>query len=477
MTMFKAPQLVATLCRKLGIHRGAPRVWLEGILPARAGFTPGARYSVSVPDGDNRVVLKIEANGIRMVSSKTKGDRELPVIDINSRELLSRFDGMNAVRVVLRENEIHILPDAVEVKIADRTKRLEEAVAAGAISVASISHGIGVLSHAMHQGLQDAGLATKLVWACDIREDVLEHAAKVNDAWDTDTAALAVPVQQLAFADEYTLGRLAKPVILEAGLPCTAASIAGRSKKGLSKAEDDEVAGHLVAAFIAIIARVNPSVVLLENVRPWFATASASILRTSLKEFGYEVQERSIDGAEYAIEARPRQVLLAVTRGVEIDLAQMVAPTRVVKTVGEILEPVPDDDASWSAMSYLREKEVFDKMNGKGFAMQVISPDDTRVGTCGTGYAKNRSTEPKLKHPSNPDLLRLFTPVEHARLKGIPENLIAGIESKTFAHQVLGQSVIWPAFRALGRQIGDALLGYTSPCVVDRFEDLPLFAA
>ena len=40
----------------------------------------------------------------------------------------------------------------------------------------------------------------------------------------------------------------------------------------------------------------------------------------------------------------------------------------------------------------------------------------------------------------------------------IPERLIEGITSSTTAHAYLGQSVIWPAFRALGEVIGKALL-------------------
>jgi len=63
-----------------------------------------------------------------------------------------------------------------------------------------------------------------------------------------------------------------------------------------------------------------------------------------------------------------------------------------------------------------------------------------------------------VPHPENPALLRLFTPAEHARLKGIPERLIEGITSPTTAHAYLGQSVIWPAFRVLGEVIGKALL-------------------
>lgn len=476
----KATRLIGTLVRKLGINKGAPRLWLEGIFPARAGFLPGKRYSVSAPDGELRVVLKLDDAGIRLVSSKVRSDQAQPVIDLNSRELLARFEGMNAVRVILMDGELHILPDAVEVKKIDRRKRLEAAIENQVVTIASVSHGVGVLSNAMHDGLKAAGFTPKLQWACEIREEVIEQAARANNAWDADTIALSMPLQQLALADEFTLSRLPRPVILEGGLPCTAASLSGRARKHLAKAEDDETAGHLIAAFIALIARVNPCVVMLENVLPYFNTASASILRTQLKELGYDVQEKEMRGEEYVIEARPRRVLVAVTEGIVVDLASMIAPHREHQTVASILDAVAEDDPSWSKMQYLVDKQVRDKADGKGFAMQVIAPESTRVGTLGTGYNKNRSTEPKLVHPTDPTLMRLFTPAEHARLKGVPPELIDGVTSKTFAHELLGQSVVWPAFRQLGEHLGRALqkglVATTHRAAVEK-EDGPLFAA
>ena len=158
-------RLIGTLVRKLGVNKGAPRLWLEGLFPSRAGFLPGKRYSVSAKDGENRVVLKIDDTGVRLVSTKSKGDKELPVIDLNSKELLSRFEGMNAVRVVMMDGEIHILPDAIEVKKIDRKKRLEVALENKVITIGSVSHGVGVLSNAFHEGLKAVGLTPKLAWA------------------------------------------------------------------------------------------------------------------------------------------------------------------------------------------------------------------------------------------------------------------------------------------------------------------------
>lgn len=86
-----------------------------------------------------------------------------------------------------------------------------------------------------------------------------------------------------------------------------------------------------------------------------------------------------------------------------------------------------------------------------------MTADSTSVGTIGRGYSKARSTEPFLAHPVDQGLSRLFTAVEHARLKGIPESLVAGV-SETTAHEILGQSVIYPVFEAVGKAIGQSLM-------------------
>lgn len=454
-------KIVAAALKKLGLNRGTPRLWLEGNAPSRAGFAPGVRFNVEVNPGRKAVVLRIAEDGDRVVSRKVKADRERPVIDINSAEALAVFEGMSEVRVLLGQNEIWILPLAVEVKKVERLSRLAGELAEGRISVGAVAHGVGVMSNALHVGIKDEGLRPALRWAIEIEEDALDQAMSTNSAWSQDTIAIAMPLQHVALADDFLVGSLPRVSILEAGLPCTAASVAGRAKKHLAQAEDDGKAGHLVAAFIALIGRINPAIVVLENVVPWFSTASGAILRTQLGELGYDVQEKALDGGQYALEARPRKVMVAVTHGLSVDLDAMVAPPRAVQCLGDVLEDVPLDAPCWSEMRYLKEKEVRDVAAGKGFRMSIGDAHTTKVGTVGTGYGKNRGTEIKVQHPTNPDLLRLLTPREHCRIKGIPEKLIEGVESKTRAHELVGQSVIWPAFRHLGAVLGAALAAHS----------------
>lgn len=452
-------RFVASIVRGIGSNKNAPRVWLQGSEPARAGFTPGTAYDVVIDEQRNMVRLEVTEQGMRVVSSKSKSLPDVPVIDLNSHKVLSLFEGLDQVRVILHEGVIYILPLASEARRKLRENEWREYVETGKpIPMSSVSHGGGILDHALHNGMQQAGFKTKLAWACDIREDMLEHARRVNEVWDKDTVAVAMPLQELAF-DEYVLSRLPKSLILSAGIPCEASSASGRAKNGTSCAEQHEHVGHLIAGFLAIVARVNPVLVQVENVVPYMNTSSMWIMRHQLRDLGYVVFETVIDGADWnVLEHRKRMVMVAVSKGLAhtFDFNDLVFPAKQTLRLGDVLEPIAEDADNWSEFKYLIDKLERDRSAGKGFEMQIFNEESTRVSTIGKGYSKIRSTEPKISHPTNPKLMRQLTVTEHARCKGIPDHLTVG-GSQTFCHEMLGQSVIHPPFIAIGELIGNSL--------------------
>lgn len=467
--------------------RGTARIWLEGRRLERAGFIPAARYEISFDEATRSITLSLAANGDRMVSRKTRGDAELPVIDIANGKLLSAFDGLDSVKIRFDSGAVIISPTATDLRKLERAERLRRRMNSGeALAVGSVSTGLGILALAMHEGLEAAGLKSDLKFAVDIEPAYLEQCAKANPAWDASTIAVEAPMQELAF-DASALLRLPKVDILEAGIPCTAHSPAGRAKKSLAKPEDDPQAGHLVAGFLAIAAAVNPAVILVENVPSYMTSASFSILTNQLREWGYAVHADVLKGSEFGcLEHRDRMAMVAVTEGIEFDIETLVVPNQEPAMLGDYLEDVADDSPLWSPMSYLRKKEERDIAAGKGFRMQIFQPDSSKIATLTRGYAKIRSTDPKLQHPTDPTLLRQITPIEHARIKGVPEKMIEGL-GITIAHQMLGQSILAKPFRALADHIGNALVawqhGIALPKAAPRsrpapspLSDLPLFA-
>ena len=129
---------------------------------------------------------------------------------------------------------------------------------------------------------------------------------------------------------------------------------------------------------------------------------------------------------------------------------------RTVRTVNDILEDVAWDSPEWRGFDYLKSKEVRDAAKGNGFSMQVVTPQSTSVPVLREGYHKGGSTDPLLAHPENPDLLRQFTVVEHARIKQVPERLVEGL-NKTDGHILLGQGIAYAPVVALFKRIGESL--------------------
>lgn len=446
--------------KKIGTHRGAPRLFLDGVQASRAGFSPGEKFDVSIGGeaGNLHVVISKNVDGSRTVSHRVKSDQSIPVIDINSKELLAMFDGMDELRVVVAKDNVYLLPLASQIKKVERFDRLAGKIARGEpLSMGSLSHGGGILSHAIHKGLTDSGMKAELSFVNEIRTDLIEQAIAQNDAWGHNTRAVVMGMQEVV-QDDWLMNALPKLEILEMGLPCSGASKAGATKRALEKMEDHPDVGHLVFAALAILNKTQPAVVLLENVPQYENTASAQILRLQLRDMGYNCHEAVLEGRDFgSLENRVRWCLVATTDGVDFDFESLAPSVHLVRKIGDIVDPsIPLDSPKWRAYEGLKEKAVRDKEDGKGFKMQVVTEDSTSIPTLREGYAKAGTCDPLLQHPEDPSLLRLLMAAEHANVKGVPPELIQGL-SETIAHQLLGQGIVYEPFRAVGQRIGEAI--------------------
>ena len=447
-------------------HKGAPRVWCQGRAPAKSGFEPGKKFTLEkLPDGKAGLLLKLCDEGDRTVSKKTyPSGTQVPVIDINSKTELAEFEGCESVRVVFGEGLVYISPVASEIRRVRRLGRLREKFQKNEpLQAAGICSGGGVLSHAVHAGFKDAGVTSKVAMFNEIREDLAEHAVCANDAFDEDTVMLNLPLQELAF-DEAVLKRLGEVDVVELGLPCSGASLAGRAKRSLGIPEEHPDVGHLVVAALALLAKLNPVACVFENVPQYGSSASAVLIRQQLRDFGYETHEVELFGPDFGeLEARKRWALVAVTKGIPYDISTLVPAPFAVRTLSEVMEPAdsPALAKEWRPMEGLKEKAKRDKENGHNFAMQIYDGSETRIHTLTKGLSKNRSTDPKFSHPENPDLLRVPSVGEHARCKGVPLHLVSGL-CKTIAHELLGQGITYRPFRQLAKHLAEALKAFAT---------------
>lgn len=446
------PTLINTTVQK---HKRGSRIWLEGQRIQREGFLPGLRYTII--EKDSCLILSICEEGCHLVSRRHRNGHDLPIIDLTSRALETLFYGVERIRVLVRRGCIIISAHYQCIERKDREVRITNRIRANTpLSLGSLFHGGGVLDKAIHHGFANAGVNSTISIAVEIDGQYLDSSIANNpELWDSQSIPVESGVQYLQMSDK-------SPRLdgVCAGIPCTGASLSGRSKLKLAFAEDHSGAGACFFWFLLFVQKVNPAFIIIENVPTYATTASASVIRSVLTTLGYEIKERVFGGNDFgALEDRYRWVLVALSKGLfsDFDLESVQPVCSKPTTIGDVLDQVSADADTWKSYEYLAEKESKDRNAGKGFRRQLLSPEDDRCGTIGRSYNKARSTEPFLKHPTDGSLSRLFTPGEHARLKGIPESVIHGL-SATTAHEVLGQSVIYPAFVAIAQAIARHLL-------------------
>ena len=417
---------------KIGTNRITPRLWIEGVKLAAAGFNRGDRYSIRHDRGT--LTIHRSPTGNRKVSGRTRHGKDVPVIDLEMQSLLQSFDPESRVRVTFSADTITVTLHHEDRAIAEREKAFRTALSEKALTEASLFTGAGISTLAIHQAITDAGYKAKVRWVVDTELKYLQVGYSNNYAITDETCAIIGRAEEIEPA-YYT------PVnILSFSMPCAGFSTAGKSKHKLS-AETHDSATSLFGVVNAIRS-ANPAVLISENVTEAQTAPAYVLLKAELTRLGYCIFERILDSNDTgSVENRRRYWFIAISKGLAQGFQFLTATYgrhTDRRTIADILETdIPE--ALWSDNTYLKEKAVRDRRDGKGFAnRQLLTGEEERCGTIGRHYNKRRSTEPFITREDGSE--RLFTPVEHARVKSIPEAIIQDVNA-TNAHEILGQSI------------------------------------
>lgn len=438
---------------KVGEHRGQRRLWLEGGRLAAAGFDAGTRYHV-VFDVDTRTIaLEIDPAGDRQVSGRRRVGQAAPtpILDLAGADVTDIVGEAGSVRALLTKGRIVFSLHPRDVAKAEREARVREHVKDGYVTEGTLCAGAGIATLGVATGVEEAGLLSRVEWIVDRERRYLEVALSNNPAVTPATRIYEASLEELEPA---LIGRVD---VLQVSLPCTGHSKSGKAKRKLAQAEDHPTDALAVFGALRLMEAVQPSVVISENVTEASTSATYALLRAYLHESGYQVFEKVMDQEDAGtIERRERWWFVAISDGLApgFDLSQIPARARQYRVLGDALEHVPADDPQWRHHDYLDAKQERDEALGKGFHRQLVHADSESVGTVGKGYSKRRSTEPFLQREDGKE--RLLTPVEHARVKGIPEGVVEGVNATT-AHEVLGQSILFPHAQILGKAVGEHL--------------------
>lgn len=430
---------------KVAPHRGKKRIWLQGLRLAEAGFEKGASYRIDYDMEQGFIELILDDSGDRRVSGKKNGEGFQPIIDICNADVVDVTQGEERVRVDFAKGYIRVSIHHQVSKQRERELRFARNLNVGGLTEGTLCAGIGVATAAVHQGLSEQGITSTVSWIVDRERRYLQVACDNNNALDGHTVLFEATLEELE-------PELLSPVdVMQVSLPCTLHSKSGKAKvkRSVAEAHDDATS---VFGFLRVIEAVNPGVIISENIVDARNSATFVLIKGMLELLGYRIHEFVLDSEQAgSFEQRTRYWFIAVSSGLpQVDASKMPAFKRKYLTLGQLLEPVAIDDLSWSDNTYLKTKAEQDELAGKNFKRHLVNDDSTYVKCMGRFYWKKRSTESMLVREDGQE--RLLSPVEHCRVKDIPESFIQGVSSTT-AHEGLGQSILYGQGRGIGQLV------------------------
>lgn len=440
---------------RLGVNRGTPRVWLEG-KKLISSFVPGQKIKVHV-DSLKKVVSFFATTSDDYdytVSKRERNGRVRPLIEIKDKVLSEIFGEKGALlRVVIKNGSARIEAHGLDKNVTERCLRFCSKIKSGEdLSIGSLFSGGGIIDAAIHKGMKLGGINTYTKFVVEQEQKYLDTmVANQPDLFRSDSILIESKIEAVELRNPPKVDGMVL------GIPCTGASRAGITRNKIKAAEFHDEAGACFFYALQLIGLCQPAFIIIENVKEYLKTTSMAVIQSVLKTWGYELQFAVFNGVKFGtLENRDRMVLMAVTKGLNsFDIESVKPVVENTKKVSDILEVIDSDDERWKTYEYLATKEIRDRDEGKGFRRQLLDGTESSVPTIRRLYHKAGSTDPFLKH-SDGLRSRLFTALEHSRIKGIPADSIHGV-SNTTAHEILGQSVCFPVFLALGRSIGDWL--------------------
>jgi DNA (cytosine-5)-methyltransferase 1 len=423
------------------------RAWFEGVKLDSGGFKRDSKYSMKVTNDEISLIL--DRKGKRKVSGKRRNGESVAIIDLCGKWLLDIFEVDELITARVFDGKITIRRHAEGMAKRERDYRLlnNETLHEGALC-----YGIGVSAHAINKAMEDSNINSKVSLIMEREAKYLQAAKKNNVTLSEDSLVIQGNLEDCDTRDLSSLD------ILSLSLPCTGHSPAGKTSNKIKKAEDHSKDSTAIFGAIKVIYKTNPSIIISENVIQARTSATYVLFKSELRRLGYRVFEINLDETHSnSLEKRKRYWFVAISEkmanGFNFDNIKDFLPKREFNNIGELLDK--NEDRFFSG-EYFQKREVENLKKGRGFKRNFVSDECELVGVIPRNYSKRQISNPHYQDGISGDI-RLFNPVEHARIKGIPADLVRGI-SDTVAHEGLGQSILYSHAYVIVRKICEHIL-------------------
>jgi DNA (cytosine-5)-methyltransferase 1 len=496
--------------RKIG--RGGTRIWLEGLWLLRSGFEAFGEATVMFDRDRRRVVLVLDpeiADTLsssastekvrKKVSGKIRREKEIPVIDIERKDLSEIFGGAESVIVQSQRGQLVITPSQAEVM------REERLAAKSNNHEISLYSGAGFLSLAAER----AGLRPVLAiekWDRAADAFFAAHRRRVR--------VLELGVEEVALGEQADPGRFdlpRNPWLLTAGVPCETYSVLGgkgvavwgkpSKKRGEPERPAQQIEPHFLADQIfwtlLMVLATNPINVVVENV-VGFTKYAGGFVR-ALQVLGYHVNVGLVDPNEHGyVSGRRRSVIVATTHPGFSFPTKRTGMRRGQSVKALLLNPnapvlyeLGMNEGGWFSIkegerkykAWVRagkpmtgkklhkdysglDEGMFNWLQGKnskgekkaGFAPTVFEYSSERIPAVTKSMHKGNPTGPYVHHPRKRDLYRMLTTEEIARIHGVPPDVAKRIEAGAgggwgLVTQLYGQGVHVPIFEEILKRL------------------------
>lgn len=435
MTAF--PRISTT---KVGSNKDAPRVWLEGRYLLDAGFAPSTR--VEIEFSENKAVIRLAENGPRVVSSKQRQQKQIPVLDINSSALAKAFGNINTLQVCITEGEITLSPSQTESLKRSRCRNGREG---------SVFAGGGLLTQAAKQ----AGYVSSFAIEVD------PNYAEIFESNHPDALMFNASIEDVP------LDALPPVELLTLGIPCEPYSTARQldRKTGAKRDRSLPPEAHPLADLslwsCLVIHKLNPATIVIEEAPAYLTSGAGFLMQSFLKRCGYTVEARVIDPRQYGeITGRIRSVIVAHS-GSNFRWPEPVTTTRTFGEIRDDESALEDKYFTPETKSWLTNHWSNQAAKGNGFTSAQLDDQSTSVPCISKRYMAGQGTGAVVKHRERNQTWRWLTLNEIRKLHSVPESYYLGEDqSVTRAGEVIGQGVIVSFFEkiiAATRQLGTAI--------------------
>ncbi len=435
-----------------------PRIWLQGEILTRNGFTKGVNYTRKEDKETGTITLSVNEHGSKVVSGKIRNKVVSPLIDIVNNAITEVAQGASELSIEMREGEIILSVPHLRSKQAQRESAFRQHTQEGQLTEGTFCVGIGMATLGLKQGFAKHGITMSSKWIVDREARYLDVALRNNPAVTSDTQVFNMPLESL------DVSKLSQVDIAQFSLPCTLHCKSGKSKNKLALAEQHSTDATAMYGLMKSFETVNAAIYVSENVTEAQDSATYILIKSTLQVLGYDIYETILNNEQSgSFENRNRYWFVAVSSGLDIN-KDILVPTypRQYERFAELMDAVADNDEAWSDNTYLKEKAIRDAAAGKGFAKrQLINEDTTQVGVINRHYTKRQSTPPMVIRAID-DKERLVTVNEHARVKSCDPMLVANTPMTT-AHEGLGQGVDMNQAIGLAEFIAMAICLNTTP--------------